>query len=56
MEGRERQRASVREHYQMIDYAVAGEGEQIAELITKHLMEWKALFIAALTGEVRQRD
>jgi DNA-binding GntR family transcriptional regulator len=47
-EGRERQRASVREHYQMIEYAAAGDSEQIGTLITKHIMEWKPLFIAAL--------
>jgi DNA-binding GntR family transcriptional regulator len=49
-EGRERQRASVREHYQMIEYAVAGDSERIAGLITKHIMEWKPLFIAALNA------
>ena len=49
-EGRERQRASVREHYQMIEYAAAGDSEQIGTLITKHIMEWKPLFIAALSG------
>src|SRR5271154_3767280 len=47
-EGRERQRASVSEHYQMIDYAAIGDSEQIAALITKHIMEWKPLYIAAL--------
>jgi len=49
-EGRERQRASVREHFQMIEYAAAGDTERIGALITKHIMEWKPLFIAALGG------
>lgn len=47
-EGRERVRASVGEHYQMIEYAAAGDGERIGALITQHIMEWKPLFIAAL--------
>ena len=51
-EGRERQRASVREHYQMIEYAAAGDSERIGALINKHIMEWKPLFIAALKRRV----
>jgi DNA-binding GntR family transcriptional regulator len=49
-EGRERQRASVAEHYQMIEYARAKDADRIGTLITKHIMEWKPLFIAALSG------
>jgi DNA-binding GntR family transcriptional regulator len=49
-EGRERQRASVREHYQMIEYAAAGDCERIGALITKHIVEWKPLFVAALSA------
>jgi DNA-binding GntR family transcriptional regulator len=47
-EGRERQRASVKEHYQMIEYAAAGDSERIGALISKHILEWKPLFLAAL--------
>src|SRR5271154_3838543 len=47
-EGRERQRASVGEHYQMIEYASAGDAQRIGELITKHILEWKPLFVRAL--------
>jgi DNA-binding GntR family transcriptional regulator len=54
-EGRVRQRASVGEHYQMIEYASAGDSERIAALITKHIMEWKPLFVAALTGAASAR-
>jgi len=50
-EGRERQRASVREHYQMIDYALTGKVEEIGELITRHIVEWKPLFVAALAAQ-----
>jgi hypothetical protein len=49
-EGRERQRASVAEHYQMIEYACARDADRIGTLITKHIMEWKPLFVAALSG------
>jgi len=47
-EGRERQRASVGEHYRMIELAVAGETGAIAALISRHILEWKPLFKAAL--------
>jgi DNA-binding GntR family transcriptional regulator len=49
-EGRERQRASVKEHYEMIEYAAAGDSERIGALISKHILEWKPLFIAALSA------
>ena len=49
-EGRKRQRASVGEHYQMIEMASAGDTEGIAELITRHILEWKPLFQAALAA------
>lgn len=49
-EGRARQVASVGEHYQMIDYALTGKVEQIGELITRHIVEWKPLFVAALAA------
>jgi DNA-binding GntR family transcriptional regulator len=47
-EGRERQRASVSEHYEMIDLAAARQCDAIAALITRHIESWKPLFIAAL--------
>lgn len=49
-EGRKRQRASVGEHYKMIELATAGDSEAIAALITKHILEWKPLFTAALSN------
>ncbi|MGO9935338.1 MAG: GntR family transcriptional regulator [Steroidobacteraceae bacterium] len=53
-EGRERQLASVGEHYQMIEYGLAGKVQEIGELITKHIMEWEPLFAAALGLSQRQ--
>jgi DNA-binding GntR family transcriptional regulator len=49
-EGRKRQRASVGEHYQMIELASAGDTDGIAALITKHILEWKPLFRTALAA------
>ncbi len=55
-EGRERQLASVGEHYEMIEYGVAGKVQEIGELITKHILEWKPLFAAALSGSQQLRE
>jgi len=49
-EGRQRQRDSVGEHYQMVELGQAGEVEKIGELITRHILAWKPLFTAALAG------
>lgn len=47
-EGRVRQRASVEEHYEMIDLAVKQQPDAIVALITRHIESWKPLFAAAL--------
>lgn len=47
-EGVERQRASVSEHYEMIELAATGQCEAIAALITRHIDSWKPLMTAAL--------
>jgi DNA-binding GntR family transcriptional regulator len=52
-EGRERQLASVGEHYEMIEHGVAGKVQEIGELITQHIVAWKPLFAAALSGSQR---
>jgi DNA-binding GntR family transcriptional regulator len=49
--GRKRQIASVKEHYQLIDLAVAGDTEAIGELISSHILEWKPIFAAALAEQ-----
>ncbi len=46
--GRQRQVASVKEHYHFIDFAVAGDTEAIAKLTTQHIMSWEPVFTAAL--------
>jgi len=46
--GRQRQVASVKEHYQLIDLAVAGDTNAIAKLITQHILSWEPVFTAAL--------
>ncbi|HAP28178.1 MAG TPA: GntR family transcriptional regulator [Achromobacter sp.] len=47
-EGLERQRASVSEHYEMIELATTRQTEAIAALITRHIASWKPLMTAAL--------
>jgi DNA-binding GntR family transcriptional regulator len=47
--GRQRQIASVKEHYQLIDMAVAGETDAISKLISHHIRTWEPIFTAALT-------
>ncbi|MDH0681558.1 FCD domain-containing protein [Achromobacter animicus] len=47
-EGLERQRASVSEHYEMIELAATRQTEAIAALITRHIESWKPLMTAAL--------
>jgi len=47
-EGLERQRASVSEHYEMIELAQTRQTEAIAALITRHIESWKPLLTAAL--------
>jgi DNA-binding GntR family transcriptional regulator len=49
--GRKRQVASVKEHYQLIDLAVAGDAEAISDLISRHILDWKPIFAAALTEQ-----
>jgi DNA-binding GntR family transcriptional regulator len=47
-EGLKRQKASVKEHYQMIDLAARQNVEKIGELISRHILSWKPLFRSAL--------
>jgi DNA-binding GntR family transcriptional regulator len=50
--GRQRQVASVKEHYQLIEMAVAGNAKAIAALISKHILDWKPVFTAALADRL----
>ncbi len=46
--GRERQVASVAEHYRFIELAAARNAEEIATLAEQHIISWQPLFTAAL--------
>jgi len=46
--GLERQRASVAEHYEMIELAATHQCEAISALITRHIDSWKPLMTSAL--------
>jgi DNA-binding GntR family transcriptional regulator len=52
--GRERQVASVKEHYQLIDMASAGKTDAIARLIEQHIRSWEPVFTAALTERLHR--
>ena len=51
----ERQRASVKEHYELINLAVKGETQAIGSLITNHIMAWQPLFRKALMARSERR-
>jgi len=46
--GRQRQAASVKEHYQLIDMAATGQTKAIGALITQHIRTWEPVFTAGL--------
>jgi DNA-binding GntR family transcriptional regulator len=50
--GRQRQVASVKEHYQLIDLAVAGDADGIGRLISTHILDWQPVFTAALADRL----
>jgi DNA-binding GntR family transcriptional regulator len=54
-DGEERQRASVEEHYELIDLAVKGETKTIASLIMRHIMDWLPIFTKALIAQTERR-
>ncbi|RFU48372.1 GntR family transcriptional regulator [Paraburkholderia sp. DHOC27] len=47
-EGLERQKDSVQEHYQLVDYACKQDVDAIGELISRHILGWKLLLKAAI--------
>ena len=46
--GRERQVASIPEHYRLIELALAGEVETLATLLRSHIRSWEPIFADAL--------
>ena len=54
-EGEERQRASVKEHYELINLAAKGETKAIATLISSHIMDWQPIFRKALMSQTTRR-
>jgi DNA-binding GntR family transcriptional regulator len=51
--GRQRQVASVKEHYQMIEYGASGDVTGISDLIIEHIRTWEPVFSAALEERSR---
>ena len=54
--GKQRQIASVREHYRMIEMAEAGDKDGIAALMSRHILDWKPVFTQALTDHPAGRS
>jgi DNA-binding GntR family transcriptional regulator len=54
-DGEERQRKSVKEHYELINLAVKGETKTIAALITSHIMDWLPIFRKAMMAQTERR-
>jgi DNA-binding GntR family transcriptional regulator len=52
--GRQRQVASVKEHYQLIDLAVSGKTDPIQKLITHHIRSWEPVFTAGLSERLER--
>jgi hypothetical protein len=50
--GRQRQVASVKEHYQLIDLAAAGGVETIQKLIAHHIRSWEPVFTHGLRDQL----
>jgi DNA-binding GntR family transcriptional regulator len=51
--GRQRQVASVKEHYQLIDLAVAGDVAAISKLTAEHIRSWEPVFTTALEERLK---
>jgi DNA-binding GntR family transcriptional regulator len=51
--GRLRQSASVKEHYQLIEFGAAGNVSGISNLIVQHITTWEPVFTAALEERSR---
>jgi DNA-binding GntR family transcriptional regulator len=47
-EGLKRQKASVKEHYQLVELAIKQDVKKIGTLISQHILSWRPLFHAAL--------
>jgi DNA-binding GntR family transcriptional regulator len=54
-DGEERQRASVKEHYELINLAHRGDAKSIGPLITRHIMDWEPVFRKALIAQTERR-
>jgi DNA-binding GntR family transcriptional regulator len=46
--GRQRQQASVQEHFQLVDLAASGAVKDVSNLISHHILTWKPIFTDAI--------
>jgi DNA-binding GntR family transcriptional regulator len=54
-EGVERQRASVPEHYRIVELAMNGDERELAALLKSHIRAWEPLFMSAVTNGKKLR-
>jgi DNA-binding GntR family transcriptional regulator len=47
--GRDRQKESIAEHYEIITLAEAGEADRLEALLRRHIRAWEPIFVEALT-------
>jgi DNA-binding GntR family transcriptional regulator len=53
--GRERQMASVAEHYQLIELAAAGDAKGVGPLLKQHIRTWEPIFVEAIQKASREQ-
>jgi DNA-binding GntR family transcriptional regulator len=54
--GLARQNESIAEHYEIIELAMAGKEEALANLLRRHIRAWEPVFIEALTRVANPRE
>jgi DNA-binding GntR family transcriptional regulator len=54
--GLARQNESIAEHYEIIELAMAGKDEALADLLRRHIRAWEPVFIEALSRVANPRE
>ena len=52
--GLDRQTQSVSEHYAIVDLALKGDADGLADLLKRHIRAWEPIFVDALTRTARE--
>ena len=54
--GLTRQNESAQEHYQIIEFALAGEEEALTKLLRRHIRAWEPIFVEAVSRLANPRE